>query len=462
MKYLLIFFTLLAVLFVSSCKKPVVYSKGNLGFSKDTVLFDTVFTTVGSTTKRLKIYNESNLTLKVEEVELMGGENSPFSINLDGISGRSFSDIDLPKNDSLFMFVEVTLSVNNGTLPLIVEDSIRFRTNGQDQYVPLVVWGQDAYFHVNEIVSDNEPWLNDKPHVIYGVAAVGFPGIDSNLTLTIPSGTEIYAHKNSFLLVYKSTLDINGTLGNEVLFRHDRLEAFYDDNAGQWGGIILSQAKTSSIDYAVIKNAAIAIRVDTIFSGLALDIKNTIVDNSQFYNLFLNSGATATVENCVFGRAGLISTYLFAGGEASFKHCNFVNYWMGSRGGPALAIKNYFEVDDVTFVRPVLNTTFDNCVMYGNGLNEIVVDTLITSPTPFETVFRHCLMLREPDMIYESPNFIDVIWNQNPLFANTSDQDYTLTTDSPLNNAGNNVGVQLDILGNSRNLSAPDIGAYEN
>ncbi len=462
MKYLVFFLGGLLVLFANSCKKPLVYSKGNLAFSNDTVLFDTVFTTVGSTTKRLKIYNQSNLTLKIDEIELMGGEDSQFSINLDGLSGVSFSDIDLPKNDSLFMFVEVTLSVNNGTLPIIIEDSIRFKTNGINQYAQLVVWGQDAYFHVNEIVSDNQPWLTDKPHVIYGLAAVGFPEVDSNLTLTIDPGTQIYVHKNSYLFVYKSALNINGTLGNEVLFRHDRLESFYDNEPGQWGGIILSQSNTSSINYAVIKNAAIGIRVDTTINNSTLELDNTIIDNSQFYNLFLNSGARAKIENCVFGKAGSISTYLFAGGEASFKHCNFVNFWTGSRGGPALAIKNYFEVNDITYVRPVTNTLFENCVMYGNAENELVVDTLIESTTTFNANFRNCLMLREADMLYTSPNFIDIIWNQNPLFTSASEGDYTITTDSPLNNAGTNNGVMLDILENSRNLSAPDIGAYEN
>ena len=71
---------------------------------------------------------------------------------------------------------------------MIVEDSIRFRTNGVDQYVKLAVWGQDAYFHYKDTNDDiSNPWFNDKPHVVYGYAA-----IDSAKTLTIPAGTDIY------------------------------------------------------------------------------------------------------------------------------------------------------------------------------------------------------------------------------------------------------------------------------
>lgn len=80
---------------------------------------------------------------------------------------------------------------------MIVEDSIRFRTNGVDQYVKLAVWGQDMYFHYSnfqaEIFDFNEGvWPNDKPHVIYGAAIV-----DSAKTLTIPEDTKVYLHKNS-------------------------------------------------------------------------------------------------------------------------------------------------------------------------------------------------------------------------------------------------------------------------
>ncbi|MFD1553185.1 hypothetical protein DNU06_15095 [Putridiphycobacter roseus] len=461
MKNILTLTVLLLLIFASSCKKNTILSKENLSFSVDTVLFDTVFTTIGSTTKRLKFYNKNTLPILVEEIELMGGSNSPFNINVDGVSGDSFEAVTLKSDDSVFVFVEVTLSVNNGILPLVIEDSIRFKTNGKNQYVKLVVWGQDAYFHVNEIVSDNEPWMNDKPHVIYGIAGVGFPGVDSNLTLTIPAGTEVFGHKNSYLYVYKSTLVINGSYENEVLFKHDRFESYYDDQAGQWGGIILTQSKNSVINYAKIENAAIGLRVDTTGGPQTLLLQNTIIQNSQFYNLFLNAGPIVTVENSVFGDAGIISVYLFAGGEAKFKHCNMVNYWKGSRGGPSFAIKDYFEVENTIYIRPFLNTSFDNCIMYGNVENELVVDTIATSPAPFDVVFRNCLSKREE--VYNYTNFTNMIWNQDPLFTDVFTFDFHLMDASPLFGAGNNLtGLTTDITGSARNVSTPTIGAYEN
>ena len=58
---------------VTGCKKFTPFSLDHLSFSKDTVVFDTVFTTIGSTTQQFKIYNPSNKSVKIEQIELMGG-----------------------------------------------------------------------------------------------------------------------------------------------------------------------------------------------------------------------------------------------------------------------------------------------------------------------------------------------------------------------------------------------------
>ena len=198
------YFALIATaLSTASCNKTVFYSSENLSFSADTVVFDTVFTTIGSTTKQFKIYNNDNKTITVEQIELMGGSASPFRINVDGVSGTNHANFEIEGNDSLFVFVEVTLDPNNGILPMIIEDSVRFRTNGTDQYVLLIAYGQDAYFHYSDFSIPNGAgldlnsgvWPNDKPHVILNVAI-----IDSATSLTIQQGTDIYLRRSRPLL----------------------------------------------------------------------------------------------------------------------------------------------------------------------------------------------------------------------------------------------------------------------
>jgi len=458
--YLLIF-TVLSVLSFS-CKKPLGYSNENLSFSNDSVLFDTVFTTIGSTTKRFKIYNRDNSAINIEEIELMGGVDSPFRINIDGTSGVSFKDIELADGDSLFAFVEVTLAVNNISNPLVISDSIRFKTNGKNQFVNLDVWGQDAYFHANELVSDAEPWLNDKPHVLYGLVAVGYPetavGEITDQTLTIPAGTKIYGHKGAVLYVYKSTLIINGQLDNEVVFEGDRLESFYDDVSGQWRGIHMNQAKNCVIDYAIIKNGGIGLQVDTTSSNITLDLKNTIITNNDFYNLFLVAGPIVTVENCVFGDAGLVSAFSFAGGDIAFTNCSFVNYWSGSRGGPSFGLKTWFEGSNKVIHERELKLTVFNSVMYGNIQNELVVDSIANSGVLFDVNFENCLYKSENELSYTY--LINSIWNENPLFVDTELKDFKLKFGSPLIDAGSTTVFTIsDISGVTR--SNADIGAYE-
>lgn len=439
---------------ITSCKKDIQFTKDHLDFSRDTVLFDTIFTTVGSTTKRLKVYNYNKQPINIEAIQLMGGTNSPFRINVDGVPSDYLENIEIPAEDSIYVFVEVTLQVNNQTNPLIISDSIRFRTNGLDQYVNLDVWGQDAYFHVNELVEGT--WMNDKPHVLYGTVACGYPGLDSNKCLTIPAGTKVYGHKNSILIIYKSCLDIQGTLGNEVVFQGDRLEAFYDDVSGQWWGIRLIEANQSNIDYAIIKNGSVGLQVDSTQAAITLDMDNTIISNHDFFSLNINAGSNVEATNCLIGDAGLIGAYLFAGGEYHFDNCNFVNYWAGTRGGPALLIRNWWEYEGTTYCRAITGE-FANNIAYGTIDDEFEVDTMDCSV--FMTFYNNYWKRNEP---YDYPAYgLGHIWSGNPAFYDVGDRDFHIVNGSPLIDAGDpNFNPNLDLEGNFVQFD-PDIGCYE-
>ncbi len=461
MRFTFIFSLILLFTALFACKKDKNFTKDHLDFSADTLLFDTVFTTVGSTTKRFKIYNKNFGNIKIEEVQLMGGEDSPFRINIDGVSGVKHSNLELAGNDSLFGFVEVTLDVNGGTYPMVISDSIRFLTNGLNQYLKLAVWGQDAYFHAPEpgenlvLVSDEiELWNNDKPHVLYGLVAV-----DSAQHLTIPQGTDIYCHKDSRLIIYKGSIDIQGELGNEVTFQGDRLESFYDDVTGQWFGIQLIGARESSINYAIIKNGAIGLGIYEVPSG-NIRLTNTIIDNSNFFNLHLSDGgALYQVENCLFGDAGTSSAFLEQSTYFNMRHCNFVNYWSGSRNGPALAIRNWKQVDgDIQLVN-VVDSRIDNCIIEGNGATEFVLDTLPFDGLTFDVTINSSAIKREE--IYTYDNYTaSVRWNIDPMFVDYFTRDFHLQPASPLVNAGDPLNTNgADIEGVGRGV--PDIGLYE-
>lgn len=438
---------------LSSCRKNLSYSKGNLTFSTDTLVFDTVFTTVGSTTKQFKLYNPSNKPLKIDQIKLMGGSQSPFRINVDGDSGPVLSNLILEAKDSLFVFVEVTLGVNNQNLPMVVEDSIQFTTNGLNQYVQLAVWGQDAYFHYKDL---NEGiWPNDKPHVIYGYAAV-----DSAKTLEIQAGTNIYMHKNAILYIYKGCLKIQGQLNQEVIIQGDRLENIYDNVAGQYYGIYFHQALPSSIDYAILKNGTVGVHLyneDASNPSYTLEMRNTRISNASRYGVFIYSGAKVKAENCIISKNQSHGLLVLEGGDFNFNHCHILGY--GESQVPAVGISNYFynSITGITTVGNISEGTISNSIISGNLNSEFAVDTLSQGTTVNLNV-NHSLIKSEE--IPTAPYFTSITWNSDPLFTDISQGDFTFPNNSPLQGIGVPSSVIFDILGNPRN-NPPDLGAFE-
>ncbi len=454
-------FILVCGLSIVSCKKVNLLSNKNLEFSVDTLVFDTVFTTIGSTTKQFKIYNKENKTVKIDEIELVGGENSPFRMNVDGLMGTKLTNLKLEGKDSLFVFVEVTLDINNQNLPMVVEDSIRFRTNGKDQYVKLAVWGQDFYYHYSnfqaEIYDLNEgTWPNDKPHVIYGAAIV-----DSAKTLNIQAGTQIHLHKNALFYVYKSTLNVQGTLGNEVVFQGDRLEQDYQDVSGQYYGIYFQEARPSTIDYAIIKNGTSGVHLyseDASNSGYTLTMTNTIIQNQARYGVFIYSGAKVKAENCIISKNGTHALLVLEGGDFNFNHCDLLGY--GSSTSPAVGLSNFYNdyQTSTTNVGSINEGVLYNCVVTGNLATEIAMDTIQMAGVNLNFDFRNCLMKSEiiqTDAFYQS-----ILWNNDPLFTDPLTYDFSFSINSILNGNGFATSVVTDIFGNPRN-NPPDIGAIE-
>ena len=102
-----LFFLVVFVLVISSCRKEKIITDGsaNIELSTDTILFDTVFTTIGSSTKYFKIKNPHNQTIEISKIYLSGANAKMFRLNIDGSSGNSFSSILIKRKGRLFWFV---------------------------------------------------------------------------------------------------------------------------------------------------------------------------------------------------------------------------------------------------------------------------------------------------------------------------------------------------------------------
>lgn len=468
---------------LTRCHKEKFTSDSNamLEFSRDTILFDTVFSTIGSTTQYLKVRNKHNESIKISEIVLENGTGSQYRINVDGIDGPIQQDIEILPNDSIFVFVEVTIDPGNQALPFIVEDNIRFTTNGNTQRVLLQAWGQDAYFHgglnscgdpFSEVITANTIWDNFKPHVIYGIIA-----IDSAVTLTINAGVQVYCHGKSGLYAYKSSINIEGEKNNEVVFCGDRLEPEYANLAGQWGiqldcpietgvgpsiasiirgGIWIYQSPGSHIDYAIIKNGNMGIQVDT--SGVAyntsdfsVEINNTKILNMAGIGLW-GQGGSISGKNLLIGNCGQSCAYLSLGGKYQMDNCTFANYWSdNSRTFPAFALNNYYEdVNQNIQVRQLINCDINNCIMFGNNaflsdFNEFVVD--VDESVLNDYWFRSCLVDTD-ESVEGNGHYLFMSNNQGPLICDPVNLNFRISALTSLMTGNtqdaNNLSADID------------------
>ena len=459
-RFSLIPFVIFTLIVVGSCKKKAQIDSNpafKLTFSTDTVFFDTVFTTLGTVTQRLIVHNNNTNKIQVSSIKLAGGSNSVFSLNIDGNPGSTASNVDIAGHDSLYIFVKVTLNPNNQNNPLIIADSILFNTNGNQQKVELVAWGQDAYFYKNMLLKGTNSWDSIKPRVIYGYLRV-----DTGASLYISAGTKLYFHKSAYMAVSnQSTLDIEGSYEHQVRFMGDRLDPFYRDLPGQWDGIYLEKGSNSTINYAFIKNGNFGVSVDSAIhiDQPMLTINNTIIQNMVYDDIYAYATNISSV-NCVLEDCGGSSLALDFGGNYTFKQLTIGNYWSNSvRLNSALYLSNYTSDTSghITY-NNLVNADFGNMIVYGTQDDEINFDA--KGSALFNYTFDHCLLKTKKNTSNGSI-FMNCIINKDPGFVDVYKYNYEIDSISPaIGNGSSLLGVQLDIKGNPRSPYF-DIGAYQ-
>lgn len=457
---------LLVIGMIVRCERDNLITDPNakLSFSHDTILFDTVFTTIGSTTKQLKVYNRHNRDIEIASVYLAGGDQSNFRLNIDGLSFYHAENILIRESDSIFIFVEVTIDPVAQNNPLVVQDSIVFITNDNVQDIDLVAWGQDVYLINSEIIK-TQTWTNNKPYLIYNSMLV-----DTLETLTINEGTRVYFHRNSTLYV-SGTLIVSGTLEEPVTFQGDRLESMYEYIPGQWGGMyFINGSQNNKIDYAEIKNAVTGIHLGNLYSEDApptLELSNTIITHMNYAGVS-SIGATISAYNCVVSDCGFYCAVLTTGGRYDFNHCTFANYWgYSNRITPNVMITNFYNLNDTAlFTGELVNAGFGNCIIYGDKMTEIGFDFL-EEGGDYNYKFDFCLLKVDISKldISNSEYFNKIFVNTNPDFFSYNDFNFQLDTLSYAKDKGSieiAVKFPLDILQKSRIEDVgPDLGAYE-
>jgi hypothetical protein len=478
------FFTLLVII---SCRKDNDYYEGKVNFSTDTdtLSFDTVFTKVGSSTLFFKIYNNEKQPLQVDIA--LKNNNEQFRINVDGVSGRSFTNVEIPANDSIYVFVETTVNPDApiSSSPFIIEEQVLIKQGDQEKTVLLVANGQNANYipRVNGkgLISylscdlNKIKWDDAKPYVIYGILVI------DSCELVIPEGTKIYVHgglaknENQFyndgqiIVLSKGKLNIKGSAQNKVVIQGDRLEKEFKEDAGQWGGIrIFSGSKNNIIEHAIIKNSIVGISLD---SASSLDIRNCIIEQTSGYGIVANHANIYGDNLLIYGTASNALAIGY-GGTYEFNYCSFST---DINQDESVFFNNYKCTDPLCSGKIYSNDLkfkMSNSIIAGGSEDELAIDPLDKEKigtSAFDIEFKNCIV-RVKDLLKEKafPNFFDYCKDcynlkfNDKLFLNKNENDYRLDTISvALEKALPISTIPNDLLGKMRSNEKPDLGCYE-
>lgn len=397
------------------CEKESFVRDGGevrLEFSADTLAFDTVFTTIGSATKRITVYNRSDDNLLLSSVTLEKGRASRFRLNVDGDTSLTARDIEIASGDSIFIFVQANINPNDNQQPFLVEDAISF-SNGQR--LPLTAWGRNAVYHITPKDSvwlriGNETWTDSLPHIVLGNILVS-----ENCMLRITAGTEVYFGDGAMLIVDSvARLIAQGTAEKPILFTSLRHDGWYSFLPGQWQTIWFYNYSTGNVvDHALIENGTGGLRG---YPHSQLTLSNSVIRNMSDCGI-IGQGATITGRNLLVYDC-LASFTALLGGSYDFRRCTFANYWnYSSRKIETLVLSNCMYLDNEVVAGNLEKADFTDCIVWGTYYNgELLLSEL--EGYSFNYRFLHSIVKGGE-------------WNEDPQFTNPQEDDYTLQDESP-------------------------------
>ena len=419
-------------------------------FSNDSVSFDTLLTDTRSQTLRLTVYNRNNTAIQFSEIFLARGDQSDYSIIINGKEGLNQFDELLLSGDSMLVLVETTITPRNQDLPYLVKDSIVFNWNGNSEHVKLVSWGQDGNKVSNQLLCD-VTWTSNRPYILADTVV-----ISPECLLTIDAGARVYFENDAALFI-QGTLNAVGDSANHITFTNARFDGVYDRIPGQWNGIYFLEGSTNNeITFADIFNGQIGLRIGTPDDD---DVPDVVVQNTSIYNMSFAGimAFTSDVEatNCLIYNCGSFVVGNYAGGNYSYRHCTFVNdpsFFVTS--DPAVQFSDNVVLSDNSVLSAPLSIEMINSIVWGSSDEDLLISN--AEGEPLFTSIRSNI-IRSVQGVEE--NFASTSFNF-PGFSDPFSFDFSLEPEAFAIDQGEDIGISEDIRGADRDAQ-PDIGAFE-
>ncbi len=487
----LVLFLIAIAIGLNSCRYNESFYDRNdaiVEFSRDTVRFDTVFTTVGSATRSFKVKNPQSETLLLSSVRLVDGDQSFFRLNVNGRDGQVVEGVEIPALDSIYVFVEVTIDPDLplSSSPFVIEENVIVQVNGNEQKVVIEAWGQNANYIPNNnnqgglaLLSCNneiETWDDPKPYVIYGILLI------DSCTLELPPDTRVYVHggiarredigtyNDGRIIVLKDgKLVANGTAEMPVTIEGDRLEPEYQDAAAQWTGLqILAESKGNELTHTIIRDGITGLTVD---SAATISLESCEISNHASRAFVSFHAEDVEISNSLFHSTSSETVLLKYGGNISIDYSTITGY---SNQSAALYGDNFRCTEEI-FCGPILlnplNLKMRNTIIAGNGSDELVLSdgTFREVEDVLNFEMNNCYIKMDTILNNNNfPNFFDQCINcasikfNEALFLNSDEADFHLDTLSQVEGKASPIsGIFEDIEDNLRDIASPDVGCFE-
>ncbi len=430
-----------------------------LEFSRDTVSFDTVFTDLGTPTARLLVYNRAKKSVNISQIKFQR-EDTNFQLNVDGMSGKDFRDIEIRGGDSIYVFIECFIDENDSKEPYLVEDKLQFLTNGVQQNVQVEAYGQNVTRLKNLRLQKDTYFSSERPYVIFDSLIV-----EKGVKLTIAPGAKLLFHDKASLTVYGS-IEAVGEKGRMIDMRGDRLDnvltdASYDIMAGQWVGVnIKSESFDNRLEYVNMRSTVSGLTIDSCgnYDRSKLLIVNSWLHNSQG-SVISSKYAKVDAYGSVFSESSNAVVALW-GGNHNFVQSTIANNYLFSAVYEPLLCLYHCKQESSTGALPLMVANFENTIIY--GLSTDINEGDLTGTN----VYLRNVLLRSEGT--DDDHFINCVWGADPLFYTVREDylfDYRLRNDSPAIGAGGSEFIsplcQYDMYGLSRTAAGtPDLGAF--
>lgn len=382
-------------------------------------------------------------------------------MNVDGMSGKTFENVEIRARDSIFIFVECFIPGGDDPRPFIVEGQMDFVTNGVTQTVELEAYGQNVRRLRGVTLQTDAVFTDEMPYVVFDTLRVA-----EGATLTLCPGTRLLFHDKGILQVDGRLLAV-GEVGKMVQLRGDRLDDVLPDTgyeilAGQWQGVRFGAGSFENrMEYVEMQSTVHGVVVDScgVTDREKLTLVNSWLHNSQG-NVLRSEHARVDAYGCCFSDAGEAVVWL-RGGEHEFTQCTLANYYLYAISPESILTLSHIKREESSGIsNPLMKASFENCIVYGI--------TSPISPGDLEStdVYMRNVLLGVNGS--DDDHFISCLWDEDPMFETVRDEyifNYRLQDDSPAIAAGNPDFVTPECLYDMDGIERlqwgnPALGAY--